>query len=154
MDKCSISTLDVWLCSMFSTIGMEQNDVDRIKIIICFFLLAHMEGEVQGSNGQRSPSHRDTIQRSSNKLMSSFPPWNAPSNRSPRPQNLVHNTTWLRPLSRLVKLNMDAAWDPISKSVSIGMVVRDHNGQFLAGKSLLAQADLALWLNAYVPRKV
>ncbi|BFG20197.1 hypothetical protein CerSpe_064710 [Prunus speciosa] len=39
---------------------------------------------------------------------------------------------------------MDVAWDPISKSVSIGMVVVDHNGQFLACKSMLAQANSAL----------
>ncbi|CAB4289480.1 unnamed protein product [Prunus armeniaca] len=131
MDKCSISTLDVWLCSMFSTIGMEQNDVDRIKIIICFFYWHIWKERCKVVMEQRSPSHRDTIQRSSNKaneFLSSMERRQA--NRSPRPQNLVHNTTWLRPLSRLVKLNMDAAWDPISKSVSIGMVVRDHNGQF------------------------
>ncbi|KAI5325838.1 hypothetical protein L3X38_034912 [Prunus dulcis] len=67
-----------------------------------------------------------------------------PSQRSPRPQNLGHHTAWSPPLNPLVKLNADVAWDPISKSMGIGVVVKDHIGQFLAGKSLLAQADLAL----------
>ncbi|KAH0975934.1 hypothetical protein GBA52_017833 [Prunus armeniaca] len=61
-----------------------------------------MEGEVQGSNGTMFSLHslRDTIQRASkaaNEFFSSRESRQA--NCSPRPQNLVHNTTWSPPLN-------------------------------------------------------
>ncbi|ONH90255.1 hypothetical protein PRUPE_8G042700 [Prunus persica] len=145
VDKCSISTLDVWLCNTFFTIGTEQNDGDGIKTTICFLCWHIWKERCKAVIEQCSPSSRDTIQRASNvanEFLSSRERYQA--NHNPRPKNLAHNTAWSAPLSPLVKLNVDAAWDPISKSVGIGMVVRDHNGQFLEGKSLLAQADSTL----------
>ncbi|CAL8998931.1 unnamed protein product [Prunus brigantina] len=145
IDKGSISTLDVWLCNTFSNIGTEQNDGDGIKSLVCFLCWHIWKERCKAVMEQCSPSPQDTIQRASNAANEflSFKE-RRQGNRSPRPQILVHNLAWSPPLSPLVKLNVDAAWDPISKSVGIGMVVRDHDGQFLAGKSLLAQADSAL----------
>ncbi|KAI5312574.1 hypothetical protein L3X38_041747 [Prunus dulcis] len=129
----------------FSTTGTEQNDGDGIKTIICFLCWHIWKERCKAVIEQCSPSSRDTIQRASNaanEFLSSRERCKA--NHSPRPKNLAHNTAWSPPLSPLVKLNVDVAWERISKSVGIGMVVRDHNGQFLEGKSLLAQADSAL----------
>ncbi|CAL2262249.1 unnamed protein product [Prunus armeniaca] len=102
VDKCSISTLDVWLCNTFSTIGTEQNDGDEIKTIICFLYWHIWKERCKAVMEQCSPSLslRDTIQRASkaaNEFFSSRESRQA--NCSPRPQNLVHNTTWSPPLN-------------------------------------------------------
>lgn len=43
--------------------------------------------------------------------------------------------TWTKPLLGWVKINIDAACDPVSDSVAVGCVVRDANGLFLRSRS-------------------
>jgi ribonuclease HI len=49
--------------------------------------------------------------------------------------NLVGNyktegpSTWAAPSEGMIKANVDAGWDSVSKSAGIGIVIRDHSGQ-------------------------
>lgn len=43
---------------------------------------------------------------------------------------------WQRPAENVLKLNVDASYFPEAETFTIGMVIHDHTGTFIKGKTL------------------
>ncbi|BFG34632.1 hypothetical protein CerSpe_209060 [Prunus speciosa] len=51
---------------------------------------------------------------------------------------------WNPPASPFVKVNVDASWNPNSKRVGIGILIRNTHGEFIKGTSIPSVANFAI----------
>ncbi|XP_062005668.1 uncharacterized protein LOC133722821 [Rosa rugosa] len=144
-NKQSITSLDAWLLEVDKRVNSLSGDRAYVFQLVthqlweiwkhrCEIVVAHGSPNPIGTIERTRRSFGDWLHAVNSKL--------CPPARISSSQSL--NSNWYPPDPTTFKVNVDGAWDAYSKKSGIGIVVRNHRGNSIAGASIYSAHNSAI----------
>ncbi|BFG15190.1 hypothetical protein CerSpe_014650 [Prunus speciosa] len=136
-DRQQVTSLDRWILSLISLPGSSKNEVNRVVTMMSFIMWSIWKARCKAIFEHKPPDPGMVIQDARNSwtdFLSSIPRVGAINSDAEGDYEVVRSTIWQVPPAPYLKLNVDAAWFSSSGYTGIGIIIRDHQGEFKSGK--------------------
>ncbi|CAL2264584.1 unnamed protein product [Prunus armeniaca] len=136
-DRQHVTSLDCWMLSLTSLAGSSKDEVNRVVTIMSFLMWSIWKARYKAIFEQQLPNPGLVIQgakESWTDFLNSAPTLGAVNRDVDKESEVVRSTLWQAPLTPYLKLNVDAAWFSNSGHTGIGIIIRNHHGEFKSGK--------------------
>lgn len=136
-DRQQVTSLDRWILALTSLPDSSKEEVNSVVTVMSFVMWSIWKARCKAIFEHKHPIPGLVIQDAKDAwsdFLSAMPSRGAISGDGEGESEVERNIKWQAPLAPYLKMNVDAAWLSASGHTGIGIIIRNHAGEFKCGK--------------------